>query len=216
MKKTVFDLVLIVCIAAGCIIMTRFSEAAHLDLTKDESHSKWEDAGAGLSKLRTGDLIFRHGRGFISNALMSLGRHEQKFSHAGIVAIEAGETFVYHAIGGEENKSNRLRKDPLRLFCDPTAVHSFGVFRTDLAQDNLERIVSEVNAFYREGLEFDTHFDLETDDKMYCTELIYKVFKKVLGNENYLSLSAFSGKKFIGCDDLYLNEHSRLIYLYQY
>lgn len=191
-------------------------ERDHVRLSAAEHHLRWVKAQPDVKQLRTGDLIFRHGRGFTSNALMNFGLREKKYSHAGIVTIENGKVFVYHAVGGEENLTNRLRKDPLEMFCNPSSIHAFAVYRTDLKPEQVIKVMAIANEYYQSGLEFDTKFDLETNDKMYCTEFVYKVFGQALGNENYISLSAFSGKQYIACDDLYCNPHCSEIYSYTY
>ncbi|CAN5352852.1 hypothetical protein BH11BAC1_BH11BAC1_05260 [soil metagenome] len=193
-----------------------YFESEHLSLSANENTSRWSIAKPDITKLKAGDLIFRHGRGFISNALMSLGQREKKYSHSGIISIENGRVLVYHAIGGEENISNKLRKDPLSVFCEPADVHAFGIYRTDLNEKQIDAVMSLVSTYFQRGLEFDTKFDLATDDKMYCTELIYKVFLGALGKQNYISLSTITGKEYIACDDLYFNSHCQPIYSYQY
>ena len=169
-----------------------------------------------ISQLKSGDLIFRHGRGFISNTLMNLGQREKKYSHAGIVSVENGNIFVYHAIGGEQNVSNKLRKDKLDDFCSPQNVHAFGIYRSDFSQEQVKLVLEKVSDFYKSELEFDTKFDLLSNDRMYCTEMIYKIFNAVAGDWNYISLSAVGSKKYVACDDLYLNPHFRYIYSYTY
>jgi len=211
---------LIFLLVAG-IAVTAFSarnyfEKEHLNLSSVENQVRWLKAKPDLSQLKSGDLVFRHGRGAISNALMSLGQREQKYSHAGIISVEHGNIFVYHAIGGEENISNKLRKDPLNIFCNPADVHGFGIYRTDLNEAQIQSILLVAAKYFTAGLEFDTKFDLDTDDKMYCTEFVYKVFSRALGDQNYISLSALPGKKYIACDDLYCNAHCKPVYSYQY
>ncbi len=214
-RKALIILVLLLTVAFGFSARNYFEEEHH-QLSSSENLSHWIKAKPDLSQLHSGDLIFRHGRGIISNALMSLGQREKKYSHVGIISVENGSVFVYHAIGGEENVSNRLRKDPLAFFCNPDDVHAFGIYRTDINEQKLNAILNLVFSYYKSRLQFDAKFDLASDDKMYCTEFVYKVFQQALGNENYISLSALKGIKYIACDDLYCNPHSREIYHYQF
>jgi hypothetical protein len=216
MFRKIFISFLIVLAAVSCFAFLHFNESEHIFLSKEISQQKWNAANPGNSLLQTGDLIFRHSRGAISNMLMSFSQHEKKYSHAGIISKEDGNVFVYHAIGGEENKSNKMRKDLLSVFCNPSAVHSFGIYRLNLDKGQLEKVDSMIKENYRRGLEFDTKFDLATDDKMYCSEFVYKTILKAVNDPDYLSLSQVSGKKYVSCDDLYLNSHCRNIYSYEY
>jgi hypothetical protein len=186
----------------------------HANLLSAEQIKKWQLAAPDISKLHSGDLIFRHGRGFISEALLGFNQKEKKYSHAGIVTIENGVAYVYHAIGGEENETNKLRKDLLSTFCNPSAASSFAIYRPNLTDKVRETIVSIADNYFKSRLEFDTTLDLKSDDKMYCTEFVYKVFLNV--DAHYFSHSSFSGKDYIACDDLYLNPNCFLIYSYSY
>jgi hypothetical protein len=215
LRKYVFAF-LILAFAATAFSSRCLFENEHLALSLKENQLRWQTARPDIRLLKSGDLIFRHGRGFTSNALMAFGQREKKYSHAGIISIEDGKAYVFHAIGGEENISNKLRKDPLQIFCNPADIHAFGIYRTDLNSAQINSVLSTASEYYKQGLEFDTKFDLQSDNKMYCTEFVYKVFCRSLGDQNYISLSAFSGKQYIACDDLYCNRHCKPIYAYQY
>jgi len=207
---------LITGIAVTAFSARNFFEPEHLSVPSSEIQKQWIKAKPDISGLRSGDLIFRHGRGFISNALMSLGQREKKYSHAGIISVENGNVYVYHAIGGEQNISNKLRKDKLEAFCSPQEIHAFGIYRSDLTASEIKTILENADSFYKAGLEFDTRFDLASNDKMYCTEFIYKIFSAIPGKQNYISLSAVGSKSYVACDDLYLNPHFKTIYNYAY
>lgn len=185
-------------------------------LSSEELNAKWNLAQPDIKLFKTGDLILRHGRGFISNAFMSLSFKEKKYSHSGIVHIENGKVYVYHAIGGEENVDNKMRKDLLKDFCDPQYVHAFGVYRYDLNEGQLKQYDSLATDYYSKGLQFDTKLDLATDDVMYCSELIYKMLQKVTGDKDYVSVSDVKGYKYIAIDNLYLNRHCSSVYEYSY
>ncbi len=185
-------------------------------LSNEETKAAWYRAQPGVNSLKTGDLIVRHGRGFISNAFMSLSFKEKKYSHSGIIHIENGKAFVYHAIGGEENVDNKMRKDPLKDFCDPQYVHSFGVYRYDLNESQLRQYDSLATDYFQKGLQFDTKLDLATDDVMYCSELIYKVLQKVTGDKDYIPTSEVKGFKYVAIDNLYLNKHCKVVSEYEY
>jgi hypothetical protein len=214
MRKRTWLFILPVVIIGSSFAWLRIKD--HASLSDNKADRRWTQASPDISKLHTGDLIFRYGRGFISEALMSLNQKEKKYSHAGIIKIENGNAFVYHAIGGQENESNKLRKDLLRDFCKPANAYSFGIYKLDISSVQRETIDSLANYYFKFGLEFDTDFDLNTDSKMYCTEFVYKVFSIALRNGNFLSSSSISGLKYIACDDLYINPHSILIYSHNY
>ena len=218
MKKSLIitSIVLVLLTGLTSAFYIRNYEKNKIALTPDELSAKWNIAQPNANILHTGDLILRHGRGFISNAFMSLSFHEKKYSHSGIVHIEDGKVFVYHAIGGEENVDNKMRKDLLKDFCDPQYVHSFGIYRYDLNEPQLQQYDSLATAYYNQGLQFDTKLDLATDSVMYCSELIYKMLQKVSGDKNYVALSEVNGYRYVAIDNLYLNPHCAPVYEYSY
>ncbi len=198
-------------LAAGGFYLWKYEEPS-VNIPFETVKKKWEVTRPHDSLLHTGDLILRHGRGFISNAFMSFSLRDSKYSHAGIVHRDGDKVFVYHAIGGEENKDNRMRKDLLFDFCDPRYVHSFGIYRYRLTAAQCFCLDSLAGNCYNAGLQFDTHLSMATDDVMYCSELIYKLLPKASGNKIRLSLSRAGGKDYVATDDLYLNEHCRFLY----
>lgn len=181
-----------------------------------EYEHAWKTAEHSLPTLQSGDLIFRHGRGFISDALMSFSRHEHKYSHAGIVVVEDGIPCVIHAIGGEENKSNKLKKDLLSVFCNPASAHSFGIYRLDASPEEKNKICSAAENYYKDGLEFDTDFDLNTDNRMYCTEFVWKILNNTIASANCLPSASFSGIKYVSCDDIYLQPFCKNIFSFDF
>ena len=92
---------------------------------------------------------------------------------------------------------------------------------------------AELNKYHNKKVHFDKMYELETDDKLYCSEMIYKVLKKVTDNrivieqslipENMQRLisvyfkkynfnkNMINNRKIISIDNLYNNPHCRLI-----
>ncbi|MCC7231446.1 MAG: hypothetical protein IT242_00760 [Bacteroidia bacterium] len=200
------------CFASG----SGFLEPAHAVMKSSLLTKKWEIASPDPSMLHSGDLIFRQGRGVISNSLRCLNREDPSFSHAGIIHLEKGKVFVYHCIGGEENVSSRMRKESLRDFCSPDYVHSFAIYQLQVDEHRHSMMDSIAGSWYRKGLRFDTDFDLSTDSAMYCTEMVYKVIKASCGNEIYLPLTRLAGRSYVTCDNLYLHTPCTSIYHYSY
>lgn len=168
------------------------------------------------ASLRNGDLIFRDGKSFISRTLKKFNLKDQRFSHAGILHIEAGEAYVYHCIGGEGNPDNRLRKEKLNSFCRPSGIKRYSVFRTMLNPQQLEQVDSLAGVYFSLGIEFDTGFDLNDSRRMYCTEMIYKIFETVLKDDNFITLTSVSGRNYIACDDIFLSPGVQEVYTHTY
>ena len=128
----------------------------------------------GQSRLKEGDLVVRMNRDPSSRFIKYFNHKDKNFSHSGIVLFENGYPYVYHIIDGEENPDQKMRKDSLKLFCNPRKNTSFGIYRYDLTVDETQKLKEIVRSWYASGLRFDSAFSLATDDRMYCSEMISK------------------------------------------
>ena len=162
--------------------------------------------------LRNGDIIFRDGRGAISSIFRRMSLTDNSYSHAGIIHKDDGEIFVYHVIGGEGNNAV-MRKDKLITFCNRNEAFAFGVYRSDLDPGSIDSLAG---IYFSKQIKFDDKFDLMTDDKMYCTELVYKVLKEVSAENNFLSLTTLRNIKYCSCDNIFLSPHMKKIISYKY
>lgn len=166
----------------------------------------------GKSLLHDGDLVLRTGNDFISQTLRQFSTRDKTYSHCGIVRIENGKVYVYHAIGGEDNPDARLRRDNFEQFCNPRYNLGFGIFRYQLKRDAHLRLDSLVDQYYRERIRFDMKFDLGTDSSFYCAEFVYKAVERATGNNRFFSLSNIGNFKYVAIDDLFLTPHAAPVY----
>lgn len=169
-----------------------------------------------LNIIKNGDIVLRSGRGFISSAFKKINQKDKRYSHAGIISNESNKLFVYHMIGGEENPSKKMLREPLENFCLPQSAQEFGIYRYDLSNKEIQQENYLVKNYYEKQLIFDTKFDLHSDSAMYCTELVYKIISSAAPGKIPLSVSLAAGIEYIACDDLYMNKSCQLIYSLKY
>lgn len=172
----------------------------------------WSTLHFPLTAIRTGDLVLRHSEGFSSDIFKGANRRETLYSHAGIAIKNTdGSVDVYHMLGGVDNPRFNLKRDSVQAFVSPTFAKSFALYRYDLSDNERLYVDSLVRYLYRSNLQFDMNFDLKTDNKMYCSEFVYKVILLSTKKKEYLPLSERNGKRFVGVDDLYLNDHTTIL-----
>ncbi len=164
------------------------------------------------SLLRDGDLVLRTGNDFISQSLRLFSLRDRTYSHGGLVRIRGGKLLVYHAIGGEDNPAETLRRDPLGYFWDPGHNLGIAVYRYDLNPGGIRKLDSMEQFFYSRKVKFDLKFDLKTDDSLYCTEFIYKSLLRATGDSSYIPLTHWAGMTYVATDNLFLNPHAKLVY----
>ena len=155
--------------------------------------------------VKSGDLILRTGKDFTSGLMRKLSQNDKTYSHCGIASLENDTLFVYHALGGEWNPDQKLRRDPFELFCNPYENRGFGIFRYRINNVQQKNIINLAHQFYKQGVMFDIQFDLATDNRMYCSEFVYKTIEKATKDSVALSTNTFNHIKFVAVDNLFLN-----------
>lgn len=154
--------------------------------------------------IRPGDLILRTGNDFTSESLRSLCQRDQTYSHCGIASIEHDSIFVYHALGGEWNPDQRIRRDAIEIFAEPYSNRGIGIYTFGLKAPEIDTLMETVIRLQHLGVMFDMKFDLTSNDHMYCAEFVYKSY--LIGTRGKLQFnrSHIGNFEFIGVDDLFL------------
>lgn len=155
--------------------------------------------------IQSGDLVTRTGNDFTSESLRSLNQRNSTYSHCGIASIENDSVFVYHALGGEWNPDEKLRRDRWEIFADPYSNKGIGIFKPAVSVSVLDSIIALTKSYQQKGLMFDMDFDLKTNDRMYCAEFIYKVFIEASSQQIQFNRSKIRDFEFIGVDDIFLH-----------
>jgi hypothetical protein len=193
----------------GCDHTSNFNQ---LKLTCKDSadiNLKTERAFESIGKVKPiiqqGDMILRTGNDFTSESLRNLSFIDKTYSHCGIASIENDTIFIYHALGGEWNPNEKLRRDPLELFCNPHENRGFGIFSFNFDAIQINKLDSIVKAWYKKGLMFDMKFDLLTDDRMYCAEFVSKAISLCTNNRINFSTSKINNFEYVAVDNLMLN-----------
>lgn len=161
--------------------------------------------------LHDGDLVLRTGNDLISELFTRLNQHDKTFSHCGILMQENGQWMVYHAIGGEENPDEHLRKEPLQHFISPEHNLGYGVCRYPFTAAHQLRLRTILDSLYKNGVRFDMQFNLQSDDRLYCAEMVYKAFNKTLGIASFCQTSMHQGFEYVSTDNLFLHDSMKML-----
>lgn len=173
-------------------------------------HNPWNNSmvDSCVQLLKTGDLVVRRGDDMTSYMLSKLNVEDKTYSHCGLVVVEGGYPYVYHSIGGEDNPDELMRKDSAHVWFSPVNNHAFAVYRYDMADSTINSLVGQLGDYYRKKKMFDMEFDMATEDRLYCSEMIYKAISGATGDKSYIPTAKNYGKVFVGVDNLYMNPHA--------
>ncbi|WP_164974127.1 C40 family peptidase [Filimonas effusa] len=166
--------------------------------------------------LKDGDIITRTGNDFTSQGLRQLCQLDATYSHCGIVSISDSNIYVYHALGGEINPDQKLKKETLGNFCDALDNLGFGVFRFPLTADQNGKLHKLLSHHYAAGLPFDMKFDLHTDTAMYCSEFVYKMLEQASAYGFRFRKDTLNGLAYVAPDRIFLHPRCSEIRRYVY
>lgn len=173
MKRRVSTiLILILLIVIGTYIRNEVFGPPH----QMKKEGKKEAKDVSKTEIKNGDLIFQTSVSGQSKAIQ-LATHS-KYSHCGIVYKEGEDYFVYEAI-------EPVRLTPLNQWIARGSAGHFVIKRLKnservLTPSVLDKMKTVGERF--KGKHYDLYFDW-TDDRIYCSELIWKVYKEATGLE---------------------------------
>lgn len=211
MRRKAFTTALIIFIGICGLAGKSFLTSSPVTLTPNTHLFNDHLVDSAVALLRSGYVVLRSGYGAESYMLAQMNRKNKTYSHCGIVIVESGYPFVYHSIGGEDNPDERLRRDSAKIFFSPLHNKGLAAVSYHFSPGEQERLTQVVHDFYTKRPRFDTKFDLGTDDRLYCSEFVYKAFNRAMDDTGYIKTTSFLGHTFVGTDDLFMNEHARMM-----
>jgi hypothetical protein len=129
-----------------------------------------------LSSLDDGDIICRLGDRVWSEFFKELSPKDKRFSHLGIVRIRDNNITVINAEGLAVEGKDYVNEVPLKDFI--SIAQRIGIYRLRTVEGHK---ISDTALEYK-GLPFDWKFDMEEDNSLYCSELLYVILKKLDSN----------------------------------
>lgn len=129
-----------------------------------------------LDKIQEGDMIFQTSESQQCEAVRIATN--SKFSHCGIVFIDKGKKYVFEAV-------QPVKYTPLETWITHGKEKHFVVTRLKNASAVLNTQTMQKMKAYGNSLnnkDYDLYFEW-SDDKIYCSELIWKIYKNGAGIE---------------------------------
>lgn len=127
------------------------------------------------SNLKDGDIIFIVNPSGQGKAIQLATK--SKYTHVGIVFIENGTPYVYHAV-------EPVTKSTLKEFIAMSSDNNYSIRRLKNQSLLTKKIISEMNADATKklGIHYDLAFNWG-DDELYCSEYVWKLYYKALAIE---------------------------------
>jgi hypothetical protein len=147
-----------------------------------------------LNILKSGDIIFRKEDSFLSDKFEKL--NGKGYSHVGIIYKLNHITYVVHIERTDKNKDFKVV--PIDKFLNKATRY---IIKRVKHSDNIN-FTNQLQIFIKQSPSFDMDFDNKTDDKLYCTEFVYKFYLKSMHIKLTNHLSNFGFYKFISVGDI--------------
>ena len=140
--------------------------------------SKYKLNSYDLNKIKEGDIILRHGYGFVSDAIVKSLHEKYDISHCAIIADSDSGKIVIHSVSSSLSNFDGVQCQLLQTFvkdCKPNSIIISRYKDTTLLKTTVERA-----KFYLDNkVPFDNKFNIHDNSEIYCSELIWLVYKDV-------------------------------------
>ena len=171
------------------------------------------------TQMRTADLIFRRGTGVYSQ-MLNMHSDTVQYSHVGLLVDLDSSWFVVHAVPREldgPDDFERVKLEPLDSFLTHNRCLHAEFVHASLPRT--DRVVARALQYARDSVRFDSEFDLKDSTKVYCTELIWRLFMiegidLSEGRRSYSISPMFRGEGCITPRDLLLYSQNDSYYIF--
>ena len=174
---------------------------------------------------RSGDLLVRLSDDIVSQQVTGMNERERLYSHGGLIAQTGGKLYVYH-ITPDLPGADTIRIEPIDSFINPDKNIRCALFRYQLSAVEKDSAIRVIETDKAKDIRFDMVYDLASNDKMYCSEMISKALTKATNSKmvfrtinapermkkllliffkkQHLTKEVIDNRKFISLDNLYL------------
>jgi hypothetical protein len=161
--------------------------------------------------LQNGTIVLRTGNDAISTMFAQLNNTDKTFSHCGIAFEENNIWYVFHSIGGEDNPDEKLRKETFESFVGESHNLGFGICKYNMTEVKQKKLNTIVTDWYQKKMPFDMEFDLKSNDRLYCAEMVFKAFNKTFETDSFFQITNHKGFKYVSTDNIFVNKDAQLL-----
>ncbi len=173
-----------------------------------------------IETLKQGDLAFRRGVGFASEAVRHIDT-DGLYSHIGIVVNHNDTLKIAHSVPDERTGKediDRVKIDPIDSFFAPARAIKGEIVRMPLTPAQQKEIGAQALNKVAQKVEFDHDYNLRDTTKLYCTEFVVLIFSNanidLAGSRTtHVEFPTMTGD-YIMPADIYKNKQLRSIFKY--
>lgn len=160
------------------------------------------ELGIFFEVIKDGDIICRLGDRVWSQHFRDVSVTDRRFSHMGIIRVIDDRVTVIHAEGNTGHGTDFVEEVPLEDFIE--FARAIGVYRVRNVDGSQ---ISNIALEYL-GVPFDWRFDMSCGLKLYCTELLYVILKRLAPEINLKTIHFnLLGREIIPLEAISNSEH---------
>ena len=136
--------------------------------------------------LKNGDIILRQGDGFVSNLILTSLNENIPLSHIGIITNRDNEYEVIHTVSSTLSDADGMQVQSLNSFVRESIPGSVVIVRyieADYDPARQNEIAEFAYNYLEQKVPFDHSFDYSDSTRFFCSELIWRVYKKVFDRD---------------------------------
>lgn len=182
--------------------------------------AKVDGVSLPIDELCAGDIVFRRGEGVASDMVDYSDVHGQ-YSHVGVVALSDSGSVVVHAVPGRvpgQSGEDIVRAEKIESFFSAEQSTRGEIRRLTLDSVQRSRLNRAALEIARRQVEFDHSYSLEDTTKLYCTELLQRLFADIgvdlaQGRISRINMVGL-GDSILMPSDIYFNDGLKTIFSY--
>lgn len=168
--------------------------------------------------LRTGDIVFRRGCSYTSYIVLA-GQENHNYSHIGLVQQTDSGWCVIHSVNDEPDHPadfDRVKIERIEKFFSPTRATQGEIMHSWINDSIANNISQQALQLVKDSVHFDASFDTDNHNELYCTELIYLLYKNMgeditEGRRTSVGILCFPDEIIFPCD-IYENKKLKSFY----
>lgn len=158
-------------------------------------HLKQYSALVDSTRFEEGDILLRQGNSFVSTMIVQAFPSAEGMSHCGILVKDQDRWSIIHSISGSISDSDGIRSDDLESFISKAYLGNVRHIKPAFQIEH-DLLAHNARFYLKQGSAFDHDFDLETRNRLYCSELIRAVYLDA-GAEDVFIYKNIAGKKLV-------------------
>jgi len=138
--------------------------------------------------IHNGDLVLRYGHGLVSDYIVDMFDEKYPISHCGIIRKSGKKIEVIHSESSSFLSKEGIQVQDFDSFTDAGHKNSIIIVRYNKCNsDEYQKITNYAQNYLDKEIPFDYAFDSDDTTTMFCSEIIWHVFKDAFKKDIFLN-----------------------------